>query len=142
MSAPTTTRPCPPGAAPLAAFDDLQVGADGPQVDVVVGVPIRADDPNLCGHFPGFPVFPGVFVIEALAQAVDVALRAPGQPRLRLVSVDAVRFLAPLLPPDRLTLHVVATAEGPDGWSVRASGCRADEITAVTIRARFGGSDA
>ncbi|MFV2101608.1 3-hydroxyacyl-ACP dehydratase FabZ family protein [Micromonospora sp. LOL_024] len=144
MNAPgtVTSQPCPPGAAPLAAVDDLQVGVVGDRVEVIAGVPIRRDDPNLCGHFPGFPVFPGVFIVEALVQAVDIALRNPGRPRLRLCSVDSVRFLAPLLPPDRLTLDIVATGEGPDRWTVTASGRRDDSTVTVTLRARFDGGDA
>ncbi|WP_233513184.1 3-hydroxyacyl-ACP dehydratase FabZ family protein, partial [Micromonospora craterilacus] len=134
-------RPCPPGAAPLAAVDDLQVSAEGGRVEVIAGVPVRLDDPNLCGHFPGFPVFPGVFIVEALVQAVDIALRGAGRPRLRLRAVDAVRFLAPLLPPDRLTLDIVAVADGPERWAVTASGSRDDGTVTVTLRARFDGSD-
>ncbi|WP_432050101.1 3-hydroxyacyl-ACP dehydratase FabZ family protein [Verrucosispora sp. NA02020] len=143
MSTPTvtTTRRCPPGAAPLAAVDDLQVTAVGEHVEVIAAVPVRPDDPNLCGHFPGFPVFPGVFVLEALAQAVDIALRGAGRPRLRTRAVQAVRFLAPLLPPDRLTLDIKAVADGPDRWAVTASGRRDDGTVTVTMRARFDGGD-
>ncbi len=146
MSAPApaaaTGQPCPPGAAPLAAVDDLQVCAEGDRVEIVAGVPVRLDDPNLCGHFPGFPVFPGVFIVEALVQAVDIALRTAGRSRLRLRSVDLVRFHAPLLPPDRLTLDIVAVADGPQRWSVTASGRRDDQTVTVTLRARFDGNDA
>nr|WP_269440703.1 hypothetical protein [Micromonospora tarapacensis] len=120
----------------------MQVGVVGDHIEVVAGVPIRLDDPNLCGHFPGFPVFPGVFIVEALVQAVDIALRNPGRPRLRLRSVDAVRFLAPLLPPDRLTLDILVTRDGPDRWAVKASGRRADDTVTVTLRASFDGGDA
>nr|WP_277351216.1 hypothetical protein [Micromonospora sp. HNM0581] len=120
----------------------MQVSVVGDHLEVIAGVPIRSDDPNLCGHFPGFPVFPGVFIVEALVQAVDIALRNPGQPRLRLRSVDSIRFLAPLLPPDRLTLDIVVTQDGADRWVVKASGRRADDTVSVTLRATFVGGTA
>src|SRR5690606_8313120 len=68
---------------------------------------IDPDDPVLAGHYPGFPVFPGVGLIEL----VDHTLRASGVD-LVLGEIVSARFLSPVLPGDLLT--VAATLRGAD----------------------------
>lgn len=65
------------------------------------------------GHFPGFPVMPGVLQIEALAQAGGImALTMDNQPDLPkggfdtfLMSVDKAKFRKPVRPGDQLFLE-------------------------------------
>lgn len=65
------------------------------------------------GHFPGFPVMPGVLQIEALAQAGGImALTMENQPDLPkgsfdtfLMSVDKAKFRKPVRPGDQLFLE-------------------------------------
>lgn len=65
------------------------------------------------GHFPGFPVMPGVLQIEALAQAGGImALTMENQPDLPkgsfdtfLMSVDKTKFRKPVRPGDQLFLE-------------------------------------
>jgi 3-hydroxyacyl-[acyl-carrier-protein] dehydratase len=60
------------------------------------------------GHFPGYPVFPGVLQVEALAQAGAVALLAHPDNLGKIVlfaAVDAVRFRRPVVPGDTLRLE-------------------------------------
>lgn len=120
-------------AAPLRAVDTWNSAREGERLSLTVKVGVRGNDPNLRGHFPGLAIFPGVFVIESLCQAIALAL--PGTPALR--SVRSVRFLAPLLHGDRLTLDVTATPDS-DGWDVNAIGVRRDGTRAARIRASFG----
>jgi 3-hydroxyacyl-[acyl-carrier-protein] dehydratase len=120
-----------PAAAPMRAVDRWRSEPTGQGFAVTAWLRIDADDPNLRGHFPGLPVLPGVFVVEALCQAM--ALAAEGA---RLRAIGSVRFLAPLLAGDELTLRADAVA-GPDGWRVRAEGRRADGTVAARIRAEY-----
>jgi len=64
------------------------------------------------GHFPGFPIFPGVLIIEALAQVGAVAVLSMPEHKGKLVlfaGVDKVRFREPVLPGDILRLEVKFT---------------------------------
>lgn len=73
---------------------------------------ITANEPFFQGHFPEFPVMPGVLQIEALAQAGAVmALMMPGNEGkgALLTGVDGFRFRRQVVPGDTLTLKVKVT---------------------------------
>lgn len=71
------------------------------------------------GHFPGHPVFPGVLLLEALAQTGCVALLAVPESEGKIVlfaGVDNVRFKRPVLPGQTLRLETrLGASRGPIG---------------------------
>lgn len=70
---------------------------------------VTVDEPFFQGHFPGFPVMPGVLIAEALAQVGAVAI-LPGHDmsgRLAyLAGLDDFRFRRQVVPGDLLRLEV------------------------------------
>lgn len=61
------------------------------------------------GHFPGYPVMPGVLIVEALAQVGGVALLIAEENKGRLAfltGIDNARFKRQVVPGDQLKLEV------------------------------------
>ena len=66
-------------------------------------------DAFFVGHFPGYPLMPGVLIVEALAQVGAVALLQLPEYRGKLAffaGIDGVRFKRPVVPGDVLRLEV------------------------------------
>jgi 3-hydroxyacyl-[acyl-carrier-protein] dehydratase len=87
--------PAPPSsfARPAVTIDDV-VALD--ESGLTVSLTLRDDAPCFAGHYPGYPIFPGVFTIEVTHQAARLYCERyfPGG---RVVRVGA-QFLAPILP--------------------------------------------
>ncbi len=70
---------------------------------------VTQNEPFFQGHFPDYPVMPGVLIIEAMAQVGAVGVMAGGEHRDKLAlfaGIDGVRFRRQVLPGDVLTLEV------------------------------------
>jgi 3-hydroxyacyl-[acyl-carrier-protein] dehydratase len=70
---------------------------------------IKKDEYFLKGHFPDYPVVPGVIIVEALAQVGAVAILSLKENKGKLVffaGVDKFRFKKQVLPGDKLRLEV------------------------------------
>lgn len=71
------------------------------------------------GHFPGHPVFPGVLILEALAQTGAVAVLAEPEARGKIIlfaRADEVRFKRAVVPGDTLRFEMRLTkSRGPIG---------------------------
>jgi len=80
----------------------------------VVGIKnVSANEPVFQGHYPGNPIFPGVLIVEAMAQAGAVALMS--QPEFAgkvplFAGIDECKFKRPVLPGDQLRLEVEIVA--------------------------------
>ena len=73
------------------------------------------------GHFPGFPILPGVVQIEMMAQAASfLALNCLEKPieqsklDVQLLSVESAKFRKPIIPPMDLEIHsILSKVRGP-----------------------------
>jgi 3-hydroxyacyl-[acyl-carrier-protein] dehydratase len=69
---------------------------------------VTANEPMFNGHFPGNPLLPGVYMIEALAQLGGCAILQPGDMARKvpyLAGIDKAKFKRPVVPGDRLDME-------------------------------------
>ena len=77
---------------------------------------IKGDEFFLDGHFPGFPIVPGVILCEILAQSTAVLLKDRMQEGkvCLYAGLDKVRFKSPVLPGDTFSTKCrIVKAKGP-----------------------------
>lgn len=93
---------------------------------------IKSNMPVLAGHFPGGPILPGVYTVEALAQVADVMLlsldRYHGKQPLFL-GINRASFHRKVLPGETLCLYVEMRSE------------RAEKAIAVCVGKAYAGEE-
>jgi 3-hydroxyacyl-[acyl-carrier-protein] dehydratase len=86
---------------------------------------VTMNEPQFMGHFPGRPLFPGVLMIEAMAQTAgvlvvcsrenqDIAVR-----QVLFTTIDNAKFRKPVIPGDQLRFHMTKTAHKLNLWFFR-----------------------
>ncbi len=90
----------------------------------IVGIKnVTINEPFFQGHFPGYPIMPGVLIIEALAQ-VGAVLAFSGEepPQKKLVfflGIDKAKFRKPVVPGDQLRLEVTVLQVRSQFWRLQ-----------------------
>jgi 3-hydroxyacyl-[acyl-carrier-protein] dehydratase len=106
-----------PHREPFLLIDRVTVLEPG--AHAVAEKDIVATDDVFRGHFPDYPVFPGVLILEALAQTGAVAVLSQPEARGKIVlfaRADEVRFKRAVVPGDTLRLEMRLTrSRGPVG---------------------------
>ena len=82
---------------------------------------VTINEPQFTGHFPGMPIFPGVMIIEAMAQTSGILVGlsmdlVDKQAKVFFMGVDGVKFRRKVVPGDVLELHVKALRGGGRVW--------------------------
>lgn len=97
---------------------------------------VTINEPFFQGHFPKYPVMPGVLILEALAQAAGLlTFKSVGAPpsdntMLFYAGIDNARFRRQVVPGDVLTLYAEITANKRGIWKYAAKAMVGDEIAA------------
>lgn len=82
---------------------------------------VTANEPIFTGHFPGQPIFPGVMILEAMAQATGLLGFKTTEGRednelYLFAAIDNARFKNPVYPGDTMHLHVDFIKERRNLW--------------------------
>ena len=102
---------------------DRVVGIDGTKSGTGIKN-VTMNEPQFTGHFPGMPVFPGVLMVEAMAQTaavvvgvgMDLADRNFG---VYFMALDNVKFRRKVGPGDTLRIAVETLRGGGKVWKFR-----------------------
>jgi 3-hydroxyacyl-[acyl-carrier-protein] dehydratase len=81
------------------------------EAERIVGIKnVTANEPFFSGHFPDFPVMPGVLIVEAMAQTAGVLVLKSIEDRdsklVLLVSIEYAKFRRPVVPGDQLRMEL------------------------------------
>ncbi len=108
---------------------------------------VTINEPFFQGHFPKYPVMPGVLIIEALAQTAGaICVHNSGAidiPQIvYFMGIDNAKFRKPVLPGDQLRLHVKQVRNRANVWRFKCEAkvdgktvCEAD-ISAMIVDPR------
>jgi 3-hydroxyacyl-[acyl-carrier-protein] dehydratase len=113
-------------------------------VDVVAGESavgiknVSINEGYFQGHFPERPVMPGVLIVEAMAQTAAVLVvqtLGPGSEGklVYFMSVDNARFRRPVLPGDRLHIHVTRKQHRGNVWKFEGKAMSGDKLMAEAV---------
>lgn len=85
---------------------------------------VSANEPFFAGHFPGFPIMPGVLIVEAMAQAGGALLLTEIADRehklMVFTGIERARFRRPVVPGDQLRIEVNVVAWKGDLCKIEA----------------------
>jgi 3-hydroxyacyl-[acyl-carrier-protein] dehydratase len=102
----------------------------------IVGIKcVSVNEPFFQGHFPGYPVMPGVLIVEAMAQTSAVLMSKsleidPAGKAIFFMSLDNCRFRAPVRPGDVLRLAVEVTRARGDIFKFKGRALVDDKVAA------------
>jgi len=102
----------------------------------IIGVKcITANEPYFQGHFPDYPVMPGVLIVEAMAQTGAVLMSKSldvdvGGKAIFFMSLDNCRFRSPVRPGDVIRLHVEVLRHRGDIFKFKGVARVGDKVAA------------
>lgn len=114
-------------------------------IDYKVGESLHAiknvtiNEPIFTGHFPAKPVFPGVLILEAMAQAtgllgfktIEAQNGKVNENELYLfAAIDNARFKQPVVPGDQINFHVKFVKERRGIWKFTGEAYVGDKLAA------------
>ena len=105
-----------------------------PNTSIVAMKNVTANEPFFQGHFPGYPVMPGVLIVEALAQAgCFMALRDFKDREDKVpffAGIDSCRFRRPVVPGDQLRLELSVLRQRGISTKMNGKAFVGDELAA------------
>lgn len=96
---------------------------------------VTMNEPHFMGHFPGYPVMPGVLIIEAMAQTAALVVvdflgeEAQGKV-VYFMTIDNARFRKPVTPGDQVYIHVDKIQSRGPVWKFKGVAKVGDKVCA------------
>ena len=110
----------------------------------IVGIKnVTTNEPFFQGHFPDFPIMPGVLIIEALAQVACILalkiIKKEGHGSVFFTGIDGAKFRKPVRPGDQLKLELTKVKERGTLFRFQGNAYVMDKLVAeCTLQAVLG----
>jgi 3-hydroxyacyl-[acyl-carrier-protein] dehydratase len=104
-----------------------------PRVSIRALKNVTMNEPFFQGHFPDFPVMPGVLIIEALAQTAALLTFSEAKAENAVyyfAGIDGARFKKPVLPGDQLIMTAILEREKAGIYKFQVKATVNDELAA------------
>jgi 3-hydroxyacyl-[acyl-carrier-protein] dehydratase len=106
--------------------------------DYGVGIKnVTVNEPQFQGHFPDNPVFPGVLLLEGMAQTAGVlcvlARSEDSPPYVYFMTIDEAKFRKPVIPGDTVEYHMTLHKRRRNMWWYRGEAKVKGELVAEAL---------
>lgn len=96
---------------------------------------VTINEPFFQGHFPQFPLMPGVLILEAMAQAWGILVLSEEPERARernlyFSGIDRARFRRPVVPGDQIRFELELIKRRRSFWRFRGKAYVGDQLVA------------
>ena len=96
---------------------------------------VTINEPQFLGHFPGNPIFPGVLMIEGMAQTAGAICilsqsKENSGAKVYFLTIDKAKFRKPVLPGDTIEYHMSKIARKKSMWWYRGKAIVAGQVVA------------
>ncbi|MFQ5673532.1 MAG: 3-hydroxyacyl-ACP dehydratase FabZ [Nitrospinales bacterium] len=104
----------------------------------IVGIKnVAGDEPFFQGHFPDYPVMPGVLIIEAMAQTACILalkiLKKEGSPVVFFTGIDNAKFRKPVIPGDQIRLELTKEKQRGELFRFQGRALVGDKLVAQCV---------
>ena len=97
---------------------------------------VTINEPQFQGHFPENPVFPGVLLLEGMAQTAGVLCvhaRKESPPYVYFMTIDGAKFRKPVIPGDTVEYHMTLHKRRRNMWWYRGEAKVEGELVAEAM---------
>ncbi|PZQ45064.1 MAG: 3-hydroxyacyl-[acyl-carrier-protein] dehydratase FabZ [Micavibrio aeruginosavorus] len=99
---------------------------------------VTFNEPHFQGHFPGWPVMPGVLIVEAMAQtAACLVVKTLGDEAkgkvVYFMSIEEAKFRRPVTPGDSLHIHATVIQNRRNVWKFNGKAMVGDCVCAEAV---------
>ena len=97
---------------------------------------VSISEPVFQGHFPGHPIYPGVMILEGMAQAggilafqsMEMTKEEAAQKVVYFMSIDKAKFRAPVKPGDKLEYRITVIKNKGSIWMLKGEAFVDDKL--------------